>query len=959
MQTIPKHRSPKTASVLHVAGGQDFASLLVEFVVEHWPRQQWPEALIFLPNRRSVRQVRDAFLAQIGEGSAFLPGMVPLADIEPASLLLLQGIRRERTPAPIMPTAQRRMLLAKQIELFFVAQGQVCSTRYALDMADALAQLFDESVRYGVDMRDLRYLVPDMFSAYWQQSLAFLAIVFQHWPRIEQGYGMISHQQALVEALQDVTTAWEAEPPTFPVMIAGSTASQPATSRLLHAVANAPQGVVLLPSSGTLDSAYEEAIAPGHPLYHVRAFTRGLSDMPKDVSNTRNSNAHYLTEAFRPIGSGEISVLQMPEHLVPIECSDEWEEARVVSLIVRDKLQSSHMKVMVVSPDRATLTRVGVALMRWGIVADSSSANRLSDHPFMRWVQLLLAMVETRAGALEALAFFQHPLSFADNDTLHDYLVSRVDAAYARGFARSRSMSLLSRILLADAPAEYIPLLTTFIESLRVLSQHEQRPAAIDAWISAVRACAACCGADSALDDTLDGLLQTVAGQGARDIVGVEAFLLLLEHVCDVPWFSVREGRVHPNVFLHTPIEARLQSADCVILAGLNEGVWPRLPSSPWLNQAMRATLTLPTHEHELSLQGHDFLMLASHACVYLTRAERMQQAIATPSRWWQRLMLFHAGDTLPEQHQQIAAQYRGWARAMDEAQDYVPSLPPKPMPPIEARPRSLRATQMEELLFNPYAVYARSVLELEPLDGIDLDLDASLLGTMMHALLEQVGNAEADAPDDVILRLIDDTLQRHTQSGRVQILWRERLLRGLQFFLTEHRRRLPLLESCKSEVTLGFAMTVAGGHVIFRGRADRVEKHRNGMRQVIDFKTGGSGLTEKKMMTGEAPQLPLYHMAMVQEQHGESFVAHLGEAAFAYWVMPHGADSGEIIETPVLSQEEAALILERYQTVVQHALFTDAAMLYAPIHRSDGRYSYSALARAAEWGGADSDESH
>ena len=40
----------------------------------------------------------------------------------------------------------------------------------------------------------------------------------------------------------------------------------------------------------------------------------------------------------------------------------------------------------------------------------------------------------------------------------------------------------------------------------------------------------------------------------------------------------------HPRLFIWGLIEARLQQADLIILGGLNEGVWPQLPTpDPWL----------------------------------------------------------------------------------------------------------------------------------------------------------------------------------------------------------------------------------------------------------------------------------------------------------------------------------------------------------------------------------------
>ena len=44
-----------------------------------------------------------------------------------------------------------------------------------------------------------------------------------------------------------------------------------------------------------------------------------------------------------------------------------------------------------------------------------------------------------------------------------------------------------------------------------------------------------------------------------------------------------------PDIMVWGTLEARVQGADLVILAGLNDGTWPQLPDpDPWLNRQMR-----------------------------------------------------------------------------------------------------------------------------------------------------------------------------------------------------------------------------------------------------------------------------------------------------------------------------------------------------------------------------------
>ena len=76
--------------------------------------------------------------------------------------------------------------------------------------------------------------------------------------------------------------------------------------------------------------------------------------------------------------------------------------------------------------------------------------------------------------------------------------------------------------------------------------------------------------------------------------------------------FAGREVRdpvtAHPDIMIWGTLEARVQGADLVIAAGLNEGVWPKSPDpDPWLNRAMRAQVGLLLPDRQIGLSAHDY----------------------------------------------------------------------------------------------------------------------------------------------------------------------------------------------------------------------------------------------------------------------------------------------------------------------------------------------------------------
>jgi ATP-dependent helicase/nuclease subunit B len=77
----------------------------------------------------------------------------------------------------------------------------------------------------------------------------------------------------------------------------------------------------------------------------------------------------------------------------------------------------------------------------------------------------------------------------------------------------------------------------------------------------------------------------------------------------------------HPRLSILGVIEARLQTADLMILGGLNEGVWPGLPApDPWLAPRIRAELGLPGLERRIGLAAHDLASGAGRAAKCCSR---------------------------------------------------------------------------------------------------------------------------------------------------------------------------------------------------------------------------------------------------------------------------------------------------------------------------------------------------
>lgn len=183
-----------------------------------------------------------------------------------------------------------------------------------------------------------------------------------------------------------------------------------------------------------------------------------------------------------------------------------------------------------------------------------------------------------------------------------------------------------------------------------------------------------------------------------------------------------------------------------MILAGLNEGVWPAgLGADPWLSRGMRIAANLGAPERRYGLAAHDFAQLAAAPEVILTRAGKADGAPTVASRWVWRLKTLARG-ALGEAGARAAlapgTDYLALARALDAPDPPLrprPAPRPSPCPPVAERPRKLSITEIRTWVRDPYSIFARHLLGLRRLDPADMPPGARERGTALHEALQMV----------------------------------------------------------------------------------------------------------------------------------------------------------------------------------------------------------------------------
>ncbi|WP_308238100.1 hypothetical protein [Phenylobacterium sp. J367] len=115
-------------------------------------------------------------------------------------------------------------------------------------MAEALGGFFDSVQIEEAEVESrLADLVESEHAEHWQVSRAFLESAVAGWAERLRDLGLVDVSERRVKLLRRLAEVWTDRPPQGVLVAAGSTGTAPATRALLIAVANAPQGCVVLP----------------------------------------------------------------------------------------------------------------------------------------------------------------------------------------------------------------------------------------------------------------------------------------------------------------------------------------------------------------------------------------------------------------------------------------------------------------------------------------------------------------------------------------------------------------------------------------------------------------------------------------------------------------------------------------------------------------------------------------
>ena len=745
----------------------------------HWFDQQLSqgyapqESIILLPTQRACRCFMSVYLKIHCTKGAFLPQLLSMGNFEGLKSLLPLNVQAS-LPRPILPKL-RRILLARLIVSGYQAQKR---TTIPFGSAFKIAKELGEILDHNLKQCDLTCPPLASLAAHWFMNIDFLNIVTKAWTHMLDDMGYVDqgiYQSAIINALET-----SVEQSYKPILIAGSTGSQPLTRRLMQKIRYIPQGHVwLYTAHNTAD--HEEKLPAYHPTtfpYKTCIALKLHSPPPMILSKALFS----LTSCYETCDTTQIK--QHLEKVKILSNPDTAAEARCISTLTAHLLSRDDAPtLMIVCPDAALMYRIYLALEAEGIHPDYSLGVPVSQTQMGVLFLKVFQVLYTRDFSTDVVDIFQHPLTRFGS--VHERLacIQTLERILRHPFTQ-RPQKIVDfkhpALGLLDKFLEHIPRFPNKeTDMMTFLRLHK------DAFLMLIGSNGEKIQSkDPNILQTFDVLLTLCKELEAMasfipSVTGSHYEIFLSNYMGSQHVRPI--GVQHPRLRMFDTREARLIPKDIVIMAGMNQGVWPRYHSySPWVPRSFAEEMELLQGDMLSSLMGHDFLCHLNTPEVYLTFSHSRNGIQAMASSFIDRLQTLGKITNTPLEHRLPCAQKRNGIPSLS-----VPACRP-------TRPKKLTLTQIESLA-KGYVTYedilygSKETLPYMPCPNIQEK------GTLLHRFLKDATPLLFDGwehPDQTSTHLkhaLDSFLEPLPYHPTIHGLWRQQWYRALAWLSHTH----------------------------------------------------------------------------------------------------------------------------------------------------------------------------
>ena len=965
-------------NIFYIPNGVNVTKLIAEHIIENSKNNSaWKSAnnLILMPNSRSARDVID-YIKEV-DTSLLLPNIKAISDICEKDIFSLCTNINNLSFKKAANSKEIIFLLTKLINKWQNqnSENKITDLSSSAKLANELASIIRNFDHQQLDISKINDMDPDNQAKHWQNNYEFLRIISEFLPQILDDKNIITKEQYYNDIIEYIISNWSEHKPDFDIIAVLSTGHISVTRKLLDIISKLPRGKVILPAfDPSITNDEWRLIDNTHPMHHIKYFTdyigiENIESIKIYDNNIRYSEYKTIKNLMLPKNSTDKWHLNSDnkqiDNIEYIECDDIYQEAKIISMIIRKNLhEDNKKKISLITNNFNLVTNIENILKRWDIVADNSMGIPIGKTAIGSFMLLTLNLMRRNIDPVDLLALLKHPITscgFSNFEcsrlariieinllrTKYDFKLTldNIEDYFIKNYISDEVINLIKFVRRAYSKINYLlsrkevlftDLLKEHIKCVEMLAENNDKTGQEVLWSTPEG------------NDYSSELVKIIASADSMGEISPHSYKNIYTTIFS-SIISRRKYNNTPNLSIITPSEARLIKHDLVIMADFNNDSWPsKYDYSPWLSVDSQKNLELYSPEDNISEHAAVINELLTCKKVFITRSNIINGTPTIAALWLQRMKAVLKDIKLQEISKESCI-FKEWSNKLDKPNDYIKISPPSPKPPLRARPKKLSATDIGKLIVDPYSIYAKKILNLKKLDPLDNKLSALDFGNFIHDVFYNYIISNDNSYNN-LLEIGERLLSNKINDNNIKLIWWPKFLDISKWFFQQNAKYsdYKIFPEISGEIKYN--------NIDIYAKADRIEVLDN-IINIVDYKTGNPP-SAKQVISGIEPQMMVESIICLNNGFKDIKQDNITINKISFW-QTKGADDNKEINIPSKTDSKTNLSeeLDNFQNKLYELidLFNneDSGYLSYPnlnIINIEKRPDYNHLSRIKEW---------
>ncbi len=869
------------SKILNIPGNYHFLRSLTHFILSNYNLDHLSNLTLLLPSRRSVRIIKKYFLEQSQKSALILPKIKAIGDID-YDELLLDYISNENLDSNIsikpISNLKYKILLAKEIEGWNKRTnifGRHVSLSHIFSLSSNLDSFLSDIEKENLSLDNLFNIDDSDISNHKKKILDFLQYFGSEWKNIllkNNISSIVNYQNQMINFYSDYLNRNK----DSNIIIAGSTGSVFATSRLIKTISELPKGRVVLQN---IDKDINFDVPEYHPQFLLDNLLKKINIKRRDVKclkfsdfyleNNSQKLLHYSMLPSNEFDDWHVPILNKDsiKNLTKIELKDIYEETDIISLIIREKVECNQ-EIVIISNDNNFNNILAKKLKKWNININDSASNYLQNSQIINFLIFIFRFISEDFSSNNLISILKEPfVKCGFKDEFYNYNLSIFEKNILRKNKKFNDLGEISDLINNDNNSDLIiffkKISNIFKDYYNFLTKKKINLTEIIEYNLKI-------AQNLTLD--IDNYSQIIKLNGFNEFmefhnelkslnldfnIKIDDYIKILNILISGKKFEKKGQKYYPKLYILSNIEARLVNADIIIIPNLNEGGFPNFSNiDNWLSPKMRDQLGMSSNLQKIAISAFDFSNYLQHKRVFLTRSHIKDNSPTEKSRFLLKLEIILKANNL-EQYLNNGQKYRQWLDSINN--NYVVDLLPpiNPNPKILERKFNFSVTDVAKWLKNPYYIYAKRILKLKKLDEIENNLHHIGFGNFIHEVLEIYLKKESKITNKSNISdltvMANKVFLKYFKDKEDKLIWWPRFLDIAEYFFQNELNILNEIDTNFTEIEVNLKIK----DINIATKIDRIILTKSGEIIIIDYKTGQIA-SKKNLALGVEPQLSL-----------------------------------------------------------------------------------------------------